>query len=142
MKVVDPGHHYILQWLDATEPPGPFAHDDLIFVKRTGEGYPGNDDAHPGTTMQEVLRALIDRVKYVNAQVPHARNEYVLQHLRAAIYQLEMRAAERHDRRLTYGIDELNRIEELPTCSKCLHLGCNGTCRASSTGHHDGSTHD
>src|SRR5258707_13345918 len=42
----------------------------LQFVKREGEGYPGNIGHHEGTTMQEVLRVLIDRAKYINGQIP------------------------------------------------------------------------
>lgn len=126
MKVVDPGHVYDLAWLD-----GPVSYqasnpDRLVFVKREGPGYPGNSGHHPGTTMQEVLRAIIHRLKYVDAQIPDDRNETALGFLRLAMFNLEHRAAERHGR--TLDVDIIPAIEDQPTCPKCLHIGCVGEC--------------
>lgn len=130
MKVIDPGHVYDLQWLDGepflvniveADPP-----NRLTFVKREGEGYPGNVGNHPGTTMQEVLRVCIDRLTYLDNQKAHDYNERVVDHLRAAIFWLEMRAAERHGR--DFSNQDYRRIELEPTCPKCLHIGCPGTC--------------
>ena len=104
MKVIDPGHVYQLDWLDVD----PNAHldastahalggwdgTDLVFVKREGPGYPGNVGRHPGTNMQEVLRALIDRVKYLDNQIPDVRNGRILDHLRLAICWVEQRAVD------------------------------------------------
>lgn len=125
MKVVDPGHVYELTWLDVVYLQHDEGQNRLIFVKREGEKYPGNVGHHPGTTMQEVLRVLIDRLKYVNSQEPDGRNEYALAQLRMAIFALELRAAERHKRVFSY---DANRIEEAPTCNKCGHIGCEGAC--------------
>ena len=132
MKVIDPGHVYDLDWLDGRAPIWMDIHRDtghpmnrLIFVKREGEGYPGNVGHHPGTTMQEVLRAMIDRVKYLDNQIPDFRNQMVLASLRQAIRSLEWRAAERHNRDTIIPIKE---IELEPTCPKCLHIGCEGLC--------------
>jgi hypothetical protein len=129
VKVVDPGHVYELEWLDG-EPDTLVTVDTLTFVKREGPGYPGNVGRHSGTTIQEVLRALIDRMKYVDNQIPHLDNKRTLQSLRFAILFLEMRAAERHGRELTVNqCPELfDRIEDLPVCPKCLHIGCEGDC--------------
>lgn len=99
----------------------------LTFVKREGDGYPGNVGHYPGTTTQEVLRALIDRTEYVNNQIPCEENLEVLRHLRSAILQLEDRAAFRHGRVLPD--IELEDIERLSTCSICGHIGCEETCR-------------
>lgn len=60
MTVIDPGHEYLMDSLDGEQT------NRLVFVKRQGVKYPGNVGAHPGTTMQEVLRALLERLKYVN----------------------------------------------------------------------------
>lgn len=65
----------------------------LTFVKREGSRYPGNVGHHAGTTSQEVLRALIDRAKYVNAQLPCAESEAVIGLLQSAMLLLEVRAA-------------------------------------------------
>lgn len=120
MRVIDPGHEYLLNSLDGGEPVL------LTFVKREGEGYPGNIGHHPGTNLQEVLRALIERVKYLNNQIPDARNWHVLLYLREALFELEQRAAERHGRVLSYF--KLDEIEFQLTCSKCGHIGCHGEC--------------
>lgn len=98
----------------------------LVFVKREGEGYPGNVGHHAGTTTQEVLRALIDRMKYVDNQIHHARNDQAIYNMRAAIYELEYRAAERHGR--VWNRAGVVGIEDDPTCPKCHHIGCEGTC--------------
>jgi hypothetical protein len=119
MKIIDPGHVYDLQNLD-----GPST-STLYFVKREGPGYPGNVGHHEGTNMQEVLRALIDRLKYVNGQAPDNRNALSIAHLRTTLWLLEDRAADRHGRELN--VDMLG-IELLPTCPKCGHLGCVGAC--------------
>jgi len=125
MRTIDPGHHYHLRSLDGEEG----AYETLQFVKREGEGYPGNVGTNVGTTTQEVLRALIDRCNYVNNQIPCLENVLVNQYLRLSIYALESRAALRHGRELKLTDQELAAIESLPTCSKCNHIGCEGECR-------------
>ena len=138
MKVIDPGHIYELTELDGNSPriqfdiPGysDWPLNRLVFVKREGERYPGNVGHHPGTTMQEVIRALIDRLKYVDGQAWHSTNEATTHHLRQALLSLEFRAADQHGRLQ----DFLDRFSEddcpelLSTCRKCLHIGCDGSC--------------
>jgi hypothetical protein len=148
MNVVDPGHVYDLDWLDGQaltmtiepehtdrlvelELSPSFVQNRLIFVKRDGPGYPGNVGHHPGTNMQEVLRALIDRVRYLDQQVLHPNNTLILAHLQLAIFYLEERAAERHHREPTFDVDTPE-IEKLPVCAKCRHIGCNGQCHGES----------
>jgi hypothetical protein len=115
MKVIDPGHKYELRTLDGEEP------TRLKFVMRNNppDKYPGNKDSYPGTTTQEVIRALIDRTKYVQNQQQFAENEAVLYHLRLALYQLEVRAARTHGRFLNV---RLECIENYVTCSICGHV--------------------
>ena len=133
MKVIDPGHVYELDWLDLEYPIQPYEDDHkqshLTFVKREGPGYPGNVGHHPGTNMQEVLRAVIDRLRYLHRQIPHEANEVAIMDLQGAIYALESRAAERHGRlerfRATFSPEN---IELQPTCLKCGHVGCDGSC--------------
>lgn len=90
MRVVDPGHRYKLKMLDGDE------QQELVFVKREGVGYPSNVGHHAGTILQEVWRASIDRLKYVDAQIAHSCNQQAIDHLRCALILLEKRAAERH----------------------------------------------
>jgi hypothetical protein len=118
VRVLDPGHFYLLHELDK-----PRDEQNLVFVKRNEpqEKFPGNVGRYPGTTLQEVLRACIDRLKYVNKQQPDARNFVVIQHLRMAIWLLEIRAAIKHKRVLKCLPVE---IELKPTCPSCGHIEC------------------
>lgn len=116
MRVLDPGHRYALTHLDGD------GETVLQFVKREGDGYPGNVGTSEGVTIQEVLRALIDRGKYVQDQIPCPETEMAIEHMISAVHSLEVRAARRHGRteptvhESVYG----------PTCS-CGHVGCDGT---------------
>lgn len=119
MKAHDPGHVYELDNLD--DPHGKFPKVVLCFVKREGAGYPGNVGHHPGTNIQEVLRALIDRVHYLDSQDPDKANLMVVDDLRHALRALELRAARRHNRKPpTFEIE----IEKQPVCDGCGHIGC------------------
>jgi hypothetical protein len=115
MRIVDPGHQYALSRLDDD------GEELLTFVKREGSSYPGNVGAHAGTNLQEVLRACIDRVKYLEGQIPHMSNQLVLAHLRNAIQWLETRAAQRHNRDRPQFTTE---VETMPTCESCGHIEC------------------
>lgn len=129
MIEVDPGHVYELDTYDATVDG---ATETLVFVKRCDppEKYPGNENAHPGTNLQEVLRACVARVKYLNQQIPDSSNALVLDALRRAIFYLEVRAARRHRRSTdTLGLVKIDehayvtaRVEDAPTCRTCGHL--------------------
>lgn len=140
MKVIDPGHVYALAFLDGaiTSPEMPklgvLLSNTLTFVKREGDGYPGNVGHHPGTNLQEVLRALIERVKYLERQVPHPNNPIIIFALRHSLWLLEQRAAERHGRPFTLPAAGVLRIEDstiedAPTCRLCGHIGCLEECK-------------
>ena len=115
MRVIDPGHIYELASFDGGSPIA------LTFVKRNSppEKYPGNHNAHPGTQTQEVLRALIDRSLYVDAQSPCSETKCIVGLLRSALVMLERR----HDRTHA-GIPDNWPIEEAPFCVTCGHLSC------------------
>ena len=119
MEVIEPGHIFDLAPLDGDKP------ERLTFVMRTGENYPGNKQKHQGTNIQEVIRALISRVKYLNAQKPHVTNECCIIYLRLMLYNLELRAAEMHKRTPDFDPYE---IELLPVCHRCGHISCAGNC--------------
>jgi hypothetical protein len=121
VNVLDPGHAYELATLDEPDPrANPPAW--LVFVKRQGPKCPGNVGAHPGTTTQEVLRACLDRLLYVNVQRPCEETVAVVELLRAAVGLLEGRAARLKGRpaptlaEAVYGA----------TCPVCGHVGCPG----------------
>ena len=83
MEIEEPGHIYILNNLDGTEK------TRLVFVNRN------NCYEHEGTTNQEVIRALVDRVKYMEQQLPWDGNNKILFHLRMALVLHEARVLER-----------------------------------------------
>lgn len=129
MKIIEPGHLYELNLLD--KPRWKFwAKQRLKFVKREGSSYPGNIGHHEGTNIQEVLRALIDRVRYLNHQIPDSRNDDIVVWLRSSLLALERRAADRHGRELKemLRVAPWAGIETDPTCPRCGHIQCPGTC--------------
>jgi hypothetical protein len=80
MKIVIPGHLYELDHLDGE------AKEKLQFVDRDH----GRDAE--GTFNQEVLRVLIDRVKFLNSEKTWEGNAQILYHLRMALVLHETRA--------------------------------------------------
>lgn len=125
MRVRDPGHQYDLHCLDSEDG----SRQTLTFVKRVGPRYPGNVGAHGGTTTQEVLRALIDRTKYVDRQIHHRANDTVLDCLMSALWALENRARDergqpRHSPSdFVIAPDRLT-FEQMKICPKCAHVDC------------------
>lgn len=83
MKCIEDGHIYELDTLDSGDPK---IKEILIFVNRN------EFKKHPGTTNQEVLRALIHRVKYMHQQMPWHLNAEIIKHLEMAIALHEARA--------------------------------------------------
>jgi hypothetical protein len=126
MIVVDPGHEYLLDSLDGD------AVQRLVFVKREGTKYPGNIGSHPGTTLQEVLRALVERCVYVNRQIPCDETGEVIDLLTRSLVLLEERAARRHGRALMATAGEI--VAGAGKCAKCGHVGCAGGCKPHAEG--------
>ena len=115
MQEIEPGHKYSLNSLDGNTP------NILVFVQRVGEKYPGNSNAHPGTTSQEVLRALLKRISYVDEQQPCWQNKFIWLFLSLSFYLLEQRHYHKH----SLGIPRFENLHLLATCPKCGHTRCN-----------------
>ena len=118
MKVLDPGHDYLLDVVDGDEP------IRLTFVKRDNppERYPGNEGHYAGTQFQEVLRALIDRGVYVNAQSRCPETTAAIDHFRHALYLFEARVRRVRGQP---GLEvELNQVENYIPCKECGHIEC------------------
>lgn len=118
MRVVDPGHKYLLDSLDNGSP------IPLTFVKRDApaERYPGNIGHYPGTLIQEVLRALIDRGEYLQNQQPCEETQEFVNLMRRGLWVLESRVRRvRHEPPLEI---QLSAIERQPTCDICGHITC------------------
>lgn len=130
MKIIDPGHSYLLSLYDRI--PGEIRTVQTIdFMKRIGRGYPGNvGTLHSGTNCQELLRVVHDRVGYLNnVNIPHERNGKIAHHLVQALLEFELRAAERHGygaeatQRL-FDLQEIGSLMSTPTCYHCGHIVC------------------
>lgn len=129
MKVIDPGHIYQLLKLDAEPNSRP---DYLYFVKRIHPKvkYPGNTGVpYPGTNIQSVLRAVIDRVIYLRGQADqlgdkqsHDEDTAIINNLCNCLYLLEHRAMRKH------GLDanSLTQYDAVngKMCSICGHVHC------------------
>lgn len=124
MIVIDPGHKYLLDHLDGD------GHTELAFVKRVGPGYePNQAPAHEGVTIQEVVRALIHRLHYLQMQQEDESNLIAMSCLRGALLTLENRAARRAGPEQVAAfvalLDErMHVIEGEPACQKCGHVRC------------------
>lgn len=119
IKVIDPGHKYKLLTLDGR------LNQTLTFVKRMDkkhpERFPGNTSKYPGTNIQSVLRCVIDRIDYLQNQIPHRNNVAIRQKLLDILWLLEDRAAERHG----YDFDFIpTDMIAMPMCSHCGHVVC------------------
>ncbi len=82
MKVIEAGHIYKLNCLDGDDT------EILTFVNR-------EDNPHPGTVTQEVIRALIDRTQHCDGCLRWEGNDKIIYHLRMALVLHESRALER-----------------------------------------------
>ncbi len=82
MKIYERGHIYGLEHLDGEN------EEVLTFVNR-------EDRPHPGTTTQEVIRALIDRTRHCDNCLRWPGNDQIIHHLRMALLLHEIRALER-----------------------------------------------
>ena len=97
MRVIDPGHLYELDNLEAE------TKSTLRFMKDAkihGEGY-------DGVTCQEVIRALIDRVQTLDKEKPWAGNTDIVYDLRHALAGFEARALLRHVEKEGLAIERL-----------------------------------
>ena len=81
MRVLYPGHSYQLDHLDGSNL------SILQFVQREPHHEPKE-----GTTCQEVIRALIDRVEVLNEELPWEGNAKILANLRESLVLFECRA--------------------------------------------------
>lgn len=88
MKVIERGHIYELDQLDVPDNVN-INPETLTFVNRAKRS---GHTKHPGTTCQEVLRALINRVEHLDEEIPWKANGELIQHLRMALILFEARA--------------------------------------------------
>jgi hypothetical protein len=116
MRVVDPGHEYILDGV------GDCQQQRIVFIKNEGGRYPGNVGFHGGVLTQELLRVCIDRTKHLNGQGSCLETELALSAMRQALAWYEVRAARC---RGTYIEGEhFDALDAAPVCKVCGHNQC------------------
>lgn len=102
-----------------------FGNQVLTFVKRCDHQnpsrFPGNKNSYPGTTLQNVIRALLERMRYLQNQVWCFENAIGIFCLQLALWLLEFRAGRRHGR---IYLKSLHFSEFAPMCPNCGHTAC------------------
>lgn len=93
MKVLTPGHKYELSNLENHAATGQV----LQFIQKEpiAEGSKQFKTVADGTTNEEVLEMLIDRIVTMNAQFSCQENEFCIEHLRCAMIYLKKRTLDR-----------------------------------------------
>lgn len=98
MKIIKPGHVYDLQHLESS------GAERLTFICRSSKAIQ-HPEEHAGTNTQEVLRALIDRTKYLDGIIDAIENDDTVYHLRMALLGYEGRAYRRKQEKLNREAD-------------------------------------
>jgi hypothetical protein len=97
MRVINPGHHYMMQGVDGG------GEQPITFVRRRdslGELL-AQSERSGGVLCQEVLRVLIDRVLYLYTEDPCDEDTEIIRCLRRALVLFETRAARRRIEKLS-----------------------------------------
>ena len=96
MKVLSPGHRYALEAHCGGEP------QEIQFVEKKPipDGTPGMFLVRDGTTNEEVIAMLMDRMNHMQATLPCVENENAIKHLAMAYECLYRRSLDRSIRRV------------------------------------------
>lgn len=102
MKVITQGHKYELSNFDKPEKPG----QTIQFIEKSTDpsGIGVGDDGvtlytmNDGTTNEDMLAVLIDRMQYLQAKFPCRENAIVITKLEESLMWLEKRTADRKKR--------------------------------------------
>ena len=97
MKTLTEGQKYELENFEAKDQPGQV----IQFIEKKPDLEKGNGvlfTVNDGTTNEEVLRVLIDRMNSMQAKFPCRENAIVTTHLETALLWLEKRTADRKAR--------------------------------------------
>lgn len=109
MKELDPGHRYELLTLDGE------TRQELRFVKRVGDRYPGN------TELQNIIRDCYARVAYIDQQASAREHLATLQRIEDCLWLLKGQAAGEHTR--PYRHAPIFACPA-PMCEQCGHTDC------------------
>jgi hypothetical protein len=94
MKILTPGHKYELINFESPESPGQV----IQFIQKTYAGYGPLQTEHDGTTNEELLRVLIDRLRTMGEKLPCRENSIAITKCEEALLWLEKRTRDRKER--------------------------------------------
>jgi hypothetical protein len=99
MKVITPGHTYELDHFENGNEGYPFC-EHLHFIEKVPAGEGSNEltTVHDGTTNEEVLRVLIDRMNYLHGKFSCRENAIVITKLEECLMWLNKRTDDRKAR--------------------------------------------
>ena len=91
MKVLTPGHKYELAQFEGSEP------QTIQFIEKipVAEGSTELKTVNDGTTNEELLSVLIDRIRYLQGKFPCCENIVVIMNLEDSLMWLKKRTADR-----------------------------------------------
>lgn len=112
MKCLEPGHVYEVANVD-----GPGVQHIVFVRRRDARGELLDARRMPGILSQELLRVLIDRVRFLNDEDPCVEDVEIIHHLRGCLRLFEARAARRT-------IEKMPMPELVDGCPVCHHLLC------------------
>lgn len=92
MKIITPGHKYELESFEGGPPQA------LQFIEKAGSQSGELKTVHDGTTNEEVLRVLIDRLNFLQNRFPCRENAIATTHIETALLWLEQRTKNRKER--------------------------------------------
>lgn len=97
MRILTPGHKYIAHNFEQKE-----NGQTIQFIEKEpiSEGSKELVTVNDGTTNEDVLEVLIDRIKFLNGKFPCRENSIVLTHLETALLWLEKRTNDRKKRQV------------------------------------------
>jgi hypothetical protein len=94
MKILTPGHRYELENFEAEDKPGQV----IQFIEKGPSLGTELATIHDGTTNEEVIKVLIDRLGVLYAKFPSEETACSISHLKSALYAQQSRTYERSQR--------------------------------------------
>ena|SRR6266540_5416405 len=94
MKVITTNHRYELANFENPDKPGQV----IQFIEKSYAGYGPLKTEHDGTTNEEVLKVLIDRLQGLGGKLPCRENSIAITKCQEALMWLEKRTADRQAR--------------------------------------------
>lgn len=100
MEIIKEGHVYGLELLDPLPGTSAKERQRLEFRCRSSEAIDYGPGESNGTNVQEVMRAIIQRCRYLHAVIPCDETANAIYHARMVLYEFEVRAFRRKMQKL------------------------------------------